>query len=108
MCYCWYRRRKWKYATCTIEANISTDKLSCINNCNEAGDNTGLCKTCKDEYTLSNDKITCIKASGSDNEWGSGSDNGSGSGDMVKMIVDLDYVFLWLFWFWSSYFKVKW
>ena len=85
-----------KCATCTTEANISTDKLSCIANCKETGDNSGLCKTCKDGYTLSSDKTTCTKASGSDKESESGDEKGeddNGFGLRFSLVI-LALVFL--------------
>ena len=76
--------------TCTTEANISTDQLSCIANCKETGDNSELCKTCKDGYTLSTDKTACTKDSGSGNKSGNGDENGeddSGFGLRFSLVI---------------------
>lgn len=48
-----------KCKTCTTEANLSTDGLSCIANCKTTGHNSEVCSECKDGYTLSTDKASC-------------------------------------------------
>ena len=48
-----------KCKTCTTEANLSTDGLSCIANCKTTGINSVVCSECASGYTLSTDKVSC-------------------------------------------------
>ena len=48
-----------KCKTCTTEANLSTDGLSCIANCKTTGHNSEVCSECASGYTLSTDKTSC-------------------------------------------------
>ena len=70
-----------KCSVCETAANLSTDQLSCIANCDVTGDNSGVCKTCKDGYTLSTDKTTCTKGTSGNNGGSEGDGEGDGDDD---------------------------
>ena len=57
-----------KCKTCTTEANLSTDGLSCIANCKTTGHNSEVCSECKDGYTLSTDKASCTETKKEDDK----------------------------------------
>lgn len=74
-----------KCKTCTTEANLSTDGLSCIANCKTTGHNSEVCSECKDGYTLSTDKASCTETTKEDDK--KDDDNSSSFGLYSSLLI---------------------